>query len=402
MCDRKDVSGFIETFSGSHRDVLDFLAEEVLERQPQAVREFLLRTSVLERMSALLCDSVTGRSGGQEMLERLERENLFVVALDDERCWYRYHHIFAGFLKRRLDAEEPRLAGELHTRASGWYEDNGLIAEAVGHAFSAPDHNLAARLVEQGIPAALHHGEFPTVLQWLEALPTEAKRRRSRLLPRHAVALTLTGRPDDVEPLLKEAERLAETTAEQDHRFLLEYAAAVQSWRARLRGDAPRAVELARRAISLLPDEDLDQRSFAASGLGFALRIAGDLPAADEALAEALEIARAAGHTYGMLSTMAWRARVQMELGRLRDAEETFTQALRFVAERGVGLLPAAGIAHIGMGAFLYERDELDRAEHELEEGISLAEQAREVGNLVWGYVTFSRTRWARGTRRAL
>jgi LuxR family maltose regulon positive regulatory protein len=397
MRGRENVSGFVENFSGSNRDVLDFLAEEVLESQPEAVREFLFATSVLDRMSAPLCDALTGRSDGQAMLERLERENLFVVALDDERMWYRYHHLFTDFLRGRLERESPGLAGELHLRASAWYEDNRHTAEAIGHAFSASDHELAARLIEQGIPIALRRGEFPTVLGWLEALPTEAKHRRPRLLVRHAVALTLTGRPDDVEPLLGEAEKIAESTAKQNHRFLLGYAAAVRSWRARLRGDAPGAIEHARRALSLLPDGDLDQRSFAASNLGFALRINGDLAAADEALAEALMIARAADHTYGTLSTMVWRARVQMELGRLRKAEESFGRALRFVTERGVGLLPAAGIAHIGIGALLYERDELEEAERELEQGIRLAEQAREVGNLVWGYVTLSQTKRARG-----
>jgi LuxR family transcriptional regulator, maltose regulon positive regulatory protein len=396
MRDRQDVSGFIEVFSGSHRDVLDFLAGEVLERQPGLVREFLLKTSILESLTGPLCDVLTGRSNGQAMLEKLERENLFVIALDDERRWYRYHHLFADFLRGRLERESPGLAGELHLRASAWYEENGLISEAIDHAFFASDNERTARLIEQGIPTALRRGEFPTVLRWLEALP-EAKRCRPRLLPRHAVALALTGRPDDVEPLLGEAEQLAHTTAKQDRRFLLGYAAAVRSWRARLRGDAPRAVEHARRALSLLPEEDLDQRSFAASGLGFVLRITGDLVAADEALAEAVEMARAADHSYGTLSTMVWQARVQMELGRLREAEDSFGRALRFVAERGVGLLPAAGIAHIGMGALLYERDELDEAERELEEGVRLAERASEVGNLVWGYVTLSRTRLAQG-----
>jgi len=401
MRDREDVSGFVEIFSGSHRDVLDFLAEEVLESQPVAVREFLLATSVLGRMSAPLCDAITGCSDGQAMLERLERENLFVVALDDERGWYRYHHLFADFLRGCLKRESPGLARELHLRASAWYEDSGHTAEAIERALSASDHERAARLIEGGIPAALRRGEFPTVLRWLEALPTGAKRRRPRLLPRHAVALTLTGRPDDVEPLLGEAEKIAATTAKQDRRFLLGYAAAVRSWRARLRGNAPGAVEHARRALSLLPDEDLDQRSFAASNLGFALRITGDLAAADEALAEALKIARAADHTYGTLSTMVWRARVKIEMGRLRQAEDSFGRALRFVSERGVGLLPTAGIAHIGMGALLYERDELEEAERELEEGIKLAERAREVGNLIWGWVTLSQTKRARGDEEA-
>jgi LuxR family transcriptional regulator, maltose regulon positive regulatory protein len=196
------------------------------------------------------------------------------------------------------------------------------------------------------------------------------------------VALTLTGRGDDVEPLLNEAERAAEA-AGKDRRFLLGYASAVRSWRARLRGDAPRAVELTRRALSLLPAEDLAQRSFAAVGLGDALKTTGNLAAANEALAEAVEIGRTANHAYGTLTAMVWQARVQAERGRLRDAEDAFCRSLRFVTERRVGLLPAAGLAHVGMGALLYERNDLDGAERELEEGMSLAERAREVSNLV-------------------
>ncbi len=358
MRDREDVSGFVESFSGSNRHVLDFLAEEVLGRQPEDVRDFLLHTSVLERMSAPLCDVLTGRVDGQVMLERLERENLFVVALDDERRWYRYHHLFADFLRGHLRHENPECASELHLRASGWHEENGHIAEAIGHALSAPDHERAARLIEAEIKHAWNRGEGPTVLRWLEALPIEAKRRRPRLLLQHAQALVLTGRPDDTDPLLQEAEREAEATGD-DRRFLLGLASAIRSWRARLRGDAPHAVELARRALSLLPDEEAPQRIFAAFGLGEALRTTGDLAAASEAFAEAAELGRPAGRVYGPLMAMVWQARVQAERGRLREAEKAFRRALGFVREQGVELLPAAGVAHIGMGAPLYERNDL-------------------------------------------
>jgi LuxR family maltose regulon positive regulatory protein len=333
------------------------------------------------------------------MLERFERENLFVVALDDERRWYRYHHLFADFLRERLGREKPELVGELHLRASRWYEDNGLLPEAIEHAFSAPDHELAARLVERGIQGAWPRGEVPIVLRWLEALPAWAKRRRPQLLPQHALALALTGRLDDVEPLLEEAEQAAnEATADRkNRRFLLGFASAVRSWCARLRGDAPHAVDLARRALSLLPEEDAPQRTFAAVCLGEALRTTGDLVTASKAFAEAVELGRSSGHVYATLTAMVWQARVQAARGRLREAEDSFRRARRFVTEHRVELLPVAGLAYLGMGMLLYERNDPDGAERELKRGMELAERAREVSNLVWGYVTLSRTKLARG-----
>src|SRR5215211_688179 len=399
MRDRKDVSDFIESFSGSHRDVLDFLAEEVLEGQPEHVREFLLDTSILDGLTGPLCDALTGRNDGDEMLKRLERENLFVVALDDERRWYRYHHLFADFLRGRLGRERPERVGELHLSAAEWNEQNGRLSSAIEHALSAPDHDLAARLIEEGVEGAVERGEGTTALRWLEALPTEPKRRRPRLFVEHAVALVITGRPDDAEPLLKVAERAAEPADEdgEDGRLLLGFASAVRSWLARLRGDAPEAVELARRALSLLPDDEAPLHNYAAVRLGDALRAVGDLAAADEAYAEAAEIDRAARHSYGRLAGMVMHARVRAEQGRLREADEAFRRALLLLTGGGFELSPAAGVVHIGMADLLYERDDLDGAESALERGVELAERTGDVSTLVWAYVTLSRAKRAWG-----
>src|SRR5215217_2991764 len=220
-----------------------------------------------------------------------------------------------------------------------------------------------------------------------------------RLFVEHAVALVITGRPDDAEPLLKEAERAAEADGENG-RFLLGFASAVRSWRARLRGDAPEAVELARRGLSLLPDQEVHVRNYAAVRLGDALRTVGDLAAADEAYAEAAEIGQAAHHAYGRLAGMVMHARVRAEQGRLREADEEFRRALRLLIEEGFELSPAAGIVYIGMADLRYERDDLDEAEHALERGMELAERTGDVSTLVWAYVTLSRNKRARGTRR--
>ncbi|MGH3088985.1 MAG: LuxR C-terminal-related transcriptional regulator [Rubrobacteraceae bacterium] len=400
MRDREDVSGFVESFSGSNRHVLDFLAEEVLERQPEDVRDFLLRTSVLERMSAPLCDTLTDLSSGQAMLTRLERDNLFVVSLDDERRWYRYHHLFADFLNVRLTIEDPKLVGELHFRASGWHEERGMVVEAVRHALSAsdsdPGYDLAARLVENEAKRAWGSGEGATVLGWLEALPEEAKRRRPRLFLELAMALALTGRPADAEPLVEEAEKAAEKD-ERDRLYIIGFASAIRCFCARLRGDARQAVEYGRRALSLLPDEETPHRNFAAVCLGDSLRVCGDLAAAGEVLAQAAEMGRSIGHVYGTITSMVWQARVQSERGLLREADDTLRRALGYVEEKRAESLPASGLVHIGMGDLLYERNELEEAERELEVGVELAERTREVSGIVRGYVALSRAKRARG-----
>src|SRR3712207_5879431 len=247
MRERKDVSGFIRSFSGSHRDVFDFLADEVLQRQTGPVQTFLLETSILDRLSGPLCDALTGRDDGQRTLERLERENLLVIPLDDERVWYRYHHLFADFLRGRLVRESPEHAGELHLRASDWYEENALVAEAVDHALSAGDHERAARLMEGGIGQTWYRGEVMTLLGWLRKLPGEAMLRRPLLLVWYAAALMWVGRFEGVESLLREAEGAVGGAGEgqgeeprpaaDDPQHVRATAAAVRSLHARLRGD---------------------------------------------------------------------------------------------------------------------------------------------------------------------
>src|SRR5829696_3170980 len=406
MRERKDISGFIRSFSGSHRDVFDFLAEEVLQRQTDQVQTFLLETSILDRLSGPLCDALTGRNNGQRTLERLERENLLVVPLDDDRVWYRYHHLFVDFLRGRLRRESPERTVELHLRASEWYEENALVAEAVNHALSAGDHERAARLMESGVGQTWYRGEVMTLLDWLRKLPKEAMLRRPLLMVWYAAALMLVGRFDGVESLLREAEGVAsEDQGEEsrpdadrdDPQHVLATAAAVRSLHARLQGDPQGAIEHARRALVLLPEDNLDPRPFAAFCLAEAYLAADDLEAANVTFAETVELSLAAGHDYIALTAMGSLAHLRMAQGRLREAEETLRQALGFAAERGAELLPAVGHVRTGMGELLYERDELDASERELTLGTELVERAGELEILVRGQVALSRVKWARG-----
>jgi LuxR family transcriptional regulator, maltose regulon positive regulatory protein len=409
MRERKDVSDFIRSFSGGHRDVFDFLAEEVLQRQTEEVQMFLLETSILERLSGPLCDALTGRNDGQRMLERLERENLFVVPLDDERVWYRYHHLFADFLRGRLERELPERLTPLHLRASGWYEENAVVAEAVRHALSAGDHERAARLMESSVGQTWYRGEVMTLLGWLRVLPKEAMLRRPLLLVWYAAALMLLGRFDGVESLLREAEiavggasegqreELWPVADEADPQHVLATAGAVRSLHARLQGNPQEAIEHARRALALLPEDNLDPRPFAALCLAEAYRDADDLEAANSTFAETVELGLAAGHDYIALTAMGSLARLRMAQGRLREAQETLRQALGFAAERDAELLPAVGRVRIAMGELLLERDDLEASERELTLGTELVERAGELEILVRGQAALSRAKWARG-----
>jgi LuxR family maltose regulon positive regulatory protein len=404
MRKREDVSDFIRSFSGGHRDVFDFLAEEVLGGQTETVQSFLLETSILDNLSGPLCDALTGRDDAQQTLERLERENLLVVPLDDERRWYRYHHLFADFLRGRLTRERPERLATLHLRASEWCEKNALGIEAVRHALAAGDHERAARLMESGVGQTWYRGEVVTLLGWLQKLPEEAMRDRPLLLVWYAAALMLAGQSDGVESLLGEADRaLGEAQGEEprpdggDHSRLLATAAAVRSMHARFRGDAQGAIEHARRALALLPEDNLDPRPFAAIALAQAYQAAGDLEAAIAAFAEAGSLGQAAGHDYIALSAMASRAHLQLASGRLREADEVLRSALGLAAERGAELLPALGSVHIAAGELCYEWNEVDAAARYLTEGVELAGRTGDVGILMWGHIVLSRVRLAQG-----
>ena len=406
MRDRKDVSGFVRSFSGGHRDIFDFLAEEVLEGHNEQVQSFLLETSILDSLSGPLCDAVTGLDDGQRTLERLEKENLLVVPLDDDRVWYRYHRLFTDFLRGRLTRERPERLVPLHLRASEWYEENAFVAEAVRHALFAGDHERAALLMEQGIGQTWYRGEVVTLLGWLRKLPEEEMRRRPLLLIWYAAGLMLVGRLDGVASLLGEADRaLGEGPGEEprpgaedaDPEHLFATAAAVRSLYARRSGDASKAIAHARRALALLPEDNLEPRPFAAFCLAEAYEAAGDREAARAAFAEAGALGRAAGHDYVALSAMASQAHLELARGRLREAEDVLSRALEFAAERGSDLLPAVGSVRIGMGELLYEWDDLEATARHVRQGVELAGRTGDVEILMRGHIALSAVRRAQG-----
>jgi LuxR family maltose regulon positive regulatory protein len=385
---RKDVSRFISAFTGTDRHVFDYLAEEVLDRQSKDTRSFLLETSILDRLSGPLCDAVTGQGGGQAKLEELERMNLLVVPLGDERRWYRYHHLFSDFLRQRLRQESPKLVLELHRRASGWHERNGTASEAIGHALAAGAFDRAGDLTERLAGEMGGRGEGPALERLLRALPEEVLRSRPRLqLFYAAFPLTASGRFDTAEARLRDVERMlglggvgpAEdssvipTVAIEDKELANRAGevAAVRASIACFRGDTESAIAFGRRALTLLAEENLIHRSVAAINLSEAYLDNGDLVAAKRVNGEAFDASRAAGlHTW-MAGSLNRLGRLQAMQGSLSEATGTYNRVLRLAAELGdIGILGEVGGAHIGAGELLLERNDLEVATRLLQEGI--------------------------------
>ena len=332
-----DIARFVAAFTGSHRYVLDYLTEEVLEQQRPELRGFLLETSVLERLSGSLCDAVTGRDDSQDLLEEADRSGLFVIQLDDVRGWWRYHHLFADLLRARLDPQRGR---RLHRNAAAWYSQRGLPDDAVRHALAAGEPEWAARLVEEHFDSVFNlRGEQATIQSWLPALPPDVVRSRPRLLLAQAQMASMRGDLQTMEPLLAAAEQVIGRT---DHeRFepstgpagsLLVNVRAMlalqRSYAAQLRGDAEATAALTREAMTHLGQDELMLTSAVQGFLAMAEWLRGRLAAAQQGFESSIGWWR----QQGQVTTTAWGyyclARLQRGQGRLDAAARTCEQAL--------------------------------------------------------------------------
>ena len=399
---RADISGFLAAFTGSHRYVLDYLSDEVLARQDTSVQQFLLHTCILERLSGPLCDAVTEQEGSQAMLEALYRANLFVVALDDERGWYRYHHLFAEVLRRHLQRAEPMLVPDLHRRASTWYEQHDLPAEAVQHALAVPDAELAARLIEPiALPVALA-GQLSTVLGWLNALPEALVQTRPFLCLYHAGLLMLTNELEAAEARLQDAERGIQTE------MPAEQARTIQGWVlaqrgiiASFAGDIPYAVSLARQALELLPETEVIPRVTATLAVTFAYQEHGDVTLATEhEIAAAHAFISTSDIPLASVSSMARLARLHVMQGRLQQAAAIYEQLERVVSRPQVSQAVFGSIFHcFDFGDLLREWNELDAAKTHLLQGMALVNKPRAVEPFVVtrGYIALARLQQAQG-----
>ena len=393
--DAKRVASFIQAFTGSHRHILDYLVEEVLQRQSDEIQTFLLQTVILDRLTGPLCDAVVVEFGdnlqSQTILEYLESSNLFIVPLDDERRWYRYHRLFADLLRKRLHQIHADQVPTLHRRASEWYERNGLIGEAVEHALSAEDFERAAHLIEGVAEATVMRSEIATFLSWVEAVPDDMVRARPLLCVFHAGALLLSGRPlDAVESRLQDA-----TEGDTAGQFAGE-AAAFRALIATLQGDARHSTELSQRALELLPEESLFLRSIVADNLGMAHVLSGNVAAAIQAFDEAARTGQKAGNVMFAVAALCNLAGLCVSKGQLHRAAEIYQRALELATDEQGRPLPIAGKALLGLGELSREWNDLEAATRYLTQGVELTWQYGEIGALVC-YLSLARVRQAQG-----
>ncbi|MET3808296.1 LuxR family maltose regulon positive regulatory protein [Nakamurella sp. UYEF19] len=391
MQGRDDVASFIAGFTGDDRYIVDYLAEEVLSRQPEKVRQFLMQTSVLERLSGPLCDAVTGRDGGQAMLTSLERGNLFLVPLDDQRRWFRYHQLFADVLQAHLLDEQPDGFPGLHRRASGWHERQGEVAEAVKHALAATDFERAADLIERAIPELSRQRQETAVRDWLQVIPDDVIGVRPVLIVGFAGALLSGGRLDGVEARLRDAERWldrprgissgsgappADMVVADDEQFR-HLPTMIELYRAALAlalGDLTATVHHARKAIDLSAENHLGLAS-AAGLLGLASWTVGDLAAAHSAYTDCSDGLLRAGYVADTLGCAIALADIRVTQGRLGEAMRTLEHAMQRANTSGP-VLPGTADMHVGLSALQCERNDLRAAKLHLSASKKLGESA--------------------------
>ena len=402
MQGRDDVAGFIAGFAGDDRYIVDYLAEEVLQRQPDRLRSFLLQTSILSRLNGALCEAVTGQDGGRATLEAVDRGNLFLVPLDDRRQWYRYHHLFADVLHARL-LEESEDVADLHRRASDWYEQNGDRSEAIRHAMAGKDFARAADLVERAIPTLRRARQDATLLHWLEALPDEVVRVRPVLSIAYVGALMSAGEHEGVEARLRDAERWLDGATEMvvvDEVAFRRLPGAIAQYRAgqaQVRGDVADTLTHARRALELADEDDHVGRGAAAALLGLAYWTSGDLDAAHHWYAEGMASLARAGHVADEIAGAITLADIRIVQGRLGEAMSLYEQGLRRAEEHGAATLRGAADMHVGISQLRYERNELEAATQQLRMSRDLGEHAGFPQNRYRWRVAMARIRQAEG-----
>jgi len=403
-----DPAAFIAAFSGSHHYVADYLLDEVLSRQAPHVQDFLLHTSLLERLSAPLCDAVCGMDGSQAVLDFLEHANLFLIPLDDKGQWYRYHYLFAQALRQRLQRTAPSLVAELHHRASHWYEQHGLVAEAVSHAIAATAFEEAVRLIEQYAESLILNGQVQKLCLWLQVLPAPLILAHPILSFTHAIALIYTKQWELALARLQAVERRfsfdEDNRQDKQGQAILGYLTMCRSLLARFSGDLERYVDLIRRVLELLPDMEATPfpcvlRVGAVIGMASVYLVNGDVTATTESqLTHIAASTSASNFPLAAFRVLILLARLHLLQGRLHQAAATYVDALQVIQPEEKSVLGNSSHYYFGLGDLLCEWNELERAEQHLTQGMDLISTSVIDADDLWlGYAALTRLEMARG-----
>jgi len=383
MKENKDVAGFIQAFAGDHRFIVDYLVEEVLQRQPEDTRSFLLQTSILDRLNGPLSDAVTLQPGSRERLEQLQRRNFFLIPLDDKRLWYRYHHLFADVLRIHLIAEQSSQVPTLHRRASEWYEENGSTPDAIHHALAGEDFERAADLIERAIPSMGQTRQESILLGWLQALPNELLRYRPVLSVHYAGTLLQTGQMEGVEDRLRDAERWLDVPAngeqpgfvnKEDFDRLPALVAMYHAAVALAQGDVPNTMKHAHKVLEFARADDDFIRGAGSSLLGLAFWTSGDLETAYQMFSKGMAHLQRAGFISDVVGGSVTLADLRITQGRLREAMNIYERGLQLATKQAVPPLRGAADMHVGLSGIYYERNNLDAAKQHILKSKELGE----------------------------
>ena len=418
--DRERPGELIQSLAGTHRYILDYLVEEVFSDLPPLLQTFLLRISILERLSPALCDAVAGMPDAplqsKNILESLDSANLFVVPLDSQRQWYRFHSLFAEFLQDRLESEAADELPDLHRRAAAWYEQHDLIREAIQHSFASGDVDRTADLIQSQAKDLLGRGEIRTLNHWIDALPEEAILARPQLGLARAWA-TLMRNPPKFWSTADQRSRqiaegfgivpqdllaaLAESEPGSQRRAGLAEFAMLQAFAFRERLQIPETIRLFQATLDFLPESELLLRGFTLAGLASTYTRMGAVKPAEETFAQAAQISLAANSIYGYVACTDWQATMQAEQGLLAQAAATYRQAIETLSSQGQRPLPLSGHVYVGLASVLLERNDLEAALEAVRTGLQIGDQVRDMDALLKGYTLLAQTSLALGRREA-
>jgi LuxR family transcriptional regulator, maltose regulon positive regulatory protein len=397
MQGRSDVADFISSFTGSNRFVLDYLIDEVLQRQPERVQTFLLHTAILDHLHPALCDALTGGQDSRTLLHQLERENLFLIPLDETHTWWRYHHLFADVLRTRLQEHQPDLIPFLHRRAAAWFAQHNFLSAAIEHALTASDFVLAADLIERSADALVKQGEHHTLRGWLQRLPISVLDANPRLLLVHATVLVFLHQLDRAERDLDAAQLGAQRAESALHQRVLGEVLVIRANIASQRDDITHAVTLAQQALAALPPESVRLRGETMFRLGVAYAWQGHVAEATEAYTEARRLGLEANDVYTALLALINLAALQSEQGQLSQALASQHAALAWATAQGAQQMPILSIAHAELARLFYEFNELDQAVHHIEAAIRASERGGLLRLLVDAHCLMVTVRQAQG-----